>query len=257
MNRRLIQVTDCHLLADVRESSYGGIKPLETLKLVLKSAFDLAPEMLLLTGDLSGDGSLESYQFLKEALNTKACPEKVRIIPGNHDNVAYLQQVFSEDVLRLDGSETLGGWQIHYLNSQHEATLGFVEQERLDKLRQDLKEGADKHHIVAVHHHPIDTKSWMDKHEWLNKAEFLQILSTLNISIKVIYGHIHGESHQHQDGHDFYSCPSSCWQFAKTENFGVSDESPGYREMTIGGNGEWQTRIIRVKSSEPDLRVLN
>ena len=94
---------------------YRGIKPYEKLQALLYKVEQLKPDLLLATGDLSEDGSLESYQALKQFFEPFDIP--ILTLPGNHDDAELLAGTFpGSPVDRAEVSE-YGPWQIIRMNS--------------------------------------------------------------------------------------------------------------------------------------------
>ena len=62
---RIAQITDCHLPADPKQQ-YRGINPRDNLNTLLQKVKDLAPNLVLASGDLSEDGSRISYLALQQ-----------------------------------------------------------------------------------------------------------------------------------------------------------------------------------------------
>ena len=100
---RLVQISDCHLLADKHQALYD-INPYDSLEQVLSLIAENPPNALIATGDISGDDSAESYgHFI--ALMTRylpACPW--RVIAGNHDSNAQFLPSLSGYVLEAGSS---------------------------------------------------------------------------------------------------------------------------------------------------------
>lgn len=256
MTFRLLQISDCHLFADAQKCGYADINPLLTLNAVLDSAENERPNRILITGDVSGDSSAQSYQHLYEVLDSRGWLANTRMIPGNHDEPSLMTDQFGDNVCRLDSFEDVEQWRFHYLNSHYEGTKGVVEKTRLDALEHDILQAPEKHHVVAVHHHPLDCIHWMDKHDWVNRDEFLQRMYFMPKPVRVLYGHVHHAVSRTFSGQEYYACPSTCWQWAQTEQFGVSDVAPGYRMMELGDNGDWQTWVNRIEwSVEPKIEA--
>src|ERR671932_971076 len=73
---------------------------------------DLAPDVVIVSGDLTGDGLRGEYVEAREALDQIACERKI-VIPGNHDsrNVGYVhfEELFGErrSELHADGVSIL------------------------------------------------------------------------------------------------------------------------------------------------------
>ena len=244
---RLIQLSDCHLFSDPNKTGYNNINPYQTLRSILAMIQAEKPDMLLFTGDMSGDYSKQSYTHLKHLLSqTSNTP--VRMIPGNHDVPELISEIFGAEVTRVDGCEDLNNtnWRIHYLSSHFEGAKGRIDLPRLAKLEHDILIAPEKSHLIAVHHHPLDTVTWMDKHDWINRSQFLQLMHILPSNIRIVYGHIHHASQRVLCGQHYYSCPSTCWQWAQTKDFGVLDDSPGCRIIEAGEQGCWRTKIQRL-----------
>lgn len=247
---RLIQLSDCHLFSDTEKTAYNNTNPYQTLRSVLRVVQAEKPDMLLFTGDISGDDSKQSYLHLQQLLAPfSGLP--IRMIPGNHDVPALLSDIFGDNVARLDGFEDLSNthWRVHYLNSHFEGTRGRIEVERLEKLEHDVLTAPAKSHLIAVHHHPLDSINWMDKHDWVNRNQFLQLMYRLPGNMRVLYGHVHHASYRVFCAQHYYSCPSTCWQWAQTNDFGVSDEQPGFRITELSERGGWHTEIKRANAT--------
>lgn len=243
---RILQVSDCHLFADRQKCGYAKINPLESLIEVLKDAQKEQPDCVLFTGDISGDDSEQSYQHLYEILANLSLLDITQMIPGNHDKPTLMRQRFGQKVCQFDGFQDIGSWRLHYLDSHFEGTKGLVSTQRLNALENDVFTAPEKHHVVAVHHHPLDCIHWMDKHDWVNRDQFLQLMHFLPRPVRVLYGHVHHDFNRTFNGQEYYACPSTCWQWAQTQDFGVSDLPPGYRMIELGENGEWLTWVNRV-----------
>ncbi len=99
---RIAHLTDSHLLEDTHHAranldafrlrflSFG--RPLDAagrrarLRAALASAARARCDHLVLTGDLTEDGSLQQYEVLAEELDRSGiAPEHVTMLPGNHD----------------------------------------------------------------------------------------------------------------------------------------------------------------------------
>ncbi|WP_158965838.1 metallophosphoesterase [Paraglaciecola sp. L3A3] len=248
---KIIQISDCHLFADVNKLGYNDINPYQSLSNVLASVGACQPDLILFTGDISGDASSASYQHFERLLKQTKLTCAWSLIPGNHDNPKALVELFSAEHLWHNSPQVLTNsqWQIHLLNSHHQGTLGYVEGDELDSLEQQLTNHPDKYHLLAVHHHPLPCHSWMDKHEWLNRTDFIELLEK-HASVKaVVYGHIHADIETERQGIKYLACPSTCWQWSCEKTFGVSDLAPGFRVINLAENGQITTSVQRLVSS--------
>lgn len=243
---QLVQVTDCHLLADKHRIGYGGICPYDSLQAVLAQVAELDPEYLLLTGDLSGDGSVDSYKHLQALLQASSLMARTWMIPGNHDDPALMQQFFPQAMTWQRQPIENQYWQVHGLNSFYQGTLGRVSQTDLETLVERVKAAPDNHHAIAVHHHPVPVNGWMDRHQWLNRQDFLNAIKALPQIKLVLYGHIHSAIASSFEHIELLACPSSCWQWQHSADFAVADESPGFRTISLSPDGRFCSQIYRI-----------
>jgi 3',5'-cyclic AMP phosphodiesterase CpdA len=152
--RTVLQLSDPHLLAE--ESGAD-----ERLALALRTVRDsgLRPLALLLTGDLSDDGSPESYARLRAAVDPVAAElgAPVIAIPGNHD----LGDAFREGV--LDGAPLHRAVDVHGVRivgldttvpGRPHGELGAGQLEWLDDV---LRKPAEHGTLLALHHPPVPT----------------------------------------------------------------------------------------------------
>ena len=106
---RIVQITDCHVSAGPG-ILYRGQDPVKNLQAVLDHVVGIEPDLLLATGDLSEDGSAESYEILAGMLAQPGVP--VLALPGNHDEPALLKQHFSGRPVDSVSVTNHGEWQI-------------------------------------------------------------------------------------------------------------------------------------------------
>ena len=92
MTFRVVQLTDCHLFADP-ERAMNGVVTRPRLELVLDDVRTSVPDfdLLVVTGDTASDEALATYEAFREALGDWV--PRLRIVPGNHDDRAFLQSV--------------------------------------------------------------------------------------------------------------------------------------------------------------------
>jgi Icc protein len=248
---RIAQISDCHLFAEASKSSYGHIAPYESLAKVLQ---DIAPQnidLLLITGDLSADGSAASYQHFKDLVIKYGISSHYVILPGNHDSLAILQQQFASSNLwlhyPLHAPLTLANWQIYLLNTKTQGTGGELATDELAGLSEVLGQQINYFKLVAAHHHPIPCESWMDAHGWQNGAELVRMLQGFDSVKAMVYGHIHAVTEVTVDHCRYLACPSTCWQWAIQPEFGLSEHGPGYRILNLADSGQINTEIFRVE----------
>lgn len=249
---KIVQITDCHLFSDCETTAYQGHNPYLSLARVLTKVIELAPDLVVVTGDISSDKSLQSYQHFSTLWQRQKLSCELIVLPGNHDDEAIMRDHFSvQQFPLLPTMRTFNTWKMHFLNTKFgDGTKGKVSNHDLQQLRKNLEARPDASHLIAVHHHPIDCKGWMDNHEWLNRHDFMALVAA-NPQVKgVIYGHIHHASERVVGQCRFMSTPSTCWQWVNQANFAVSDESPGLRVLELGENAALHSQIIRIEGNK-------
>jgi len=94
----LAQISDLHLQSGRRPAS-GIVDTAGALEACVAhlNALDPRPDVLLATGDLTHDGTAESYALLREILAALKMP--VHLIPGNHDDREELRRAFAAPVV--------------------------------------------------------------------------------------------------------------------------------------------------------------
>lgn len=251
---QFIQITDTHLL----ETEQGHLLGLETqysldcvLKTVQSENTDI--DFFVVSGDLSQDGSLSSYQRLKDSL----APFKVPSFwfAGNHDEMSNMKTV-SQGTEHLENIIRTPHWQLVLLNSQVEgAVFGNLADDQLELLERALAERPDLHTLVSLHHHPIAMESgWMDK-IGVKNGEKLMAIARQHSNVKcILWGHVHQDSDRLVDGIRMLSTPSTCVQFLpKSEDFNVDVIAPGYRRLKLNPDGTIETKVSRVEGIKFDV----
>jgi Icc protein len=246
---KIIQISDCHLFADNQRVGYNNINPFQSLKHILVEVKTHQADVLLITGDISGDGSGKSYQHLSSLLHETKIDCQIGIIPGNHDNHTQLKANIFEEYLWLNNPRMVlpNQWHIHLLDTQHHQTMGQISEGSLTSLVEYLSLHPSDYHLLAAHHHPIPCEGWMDKHAWTNRQSFNAVVAKYPSIKGVVYGHIHMAIEQQINQCLYMACPSTCWQFANQEFFAISDLMPGYRVINLLKNGEITTSTIRIQ----------
>lgn len=245
---RIVQITDTHLHGP-EDGHLLGMKTLHSLQCVLDIVAQQRPaiDAFVVSGDLSQDGSLLSYQRLHNALANFQCPNFW--LEGNHDVPELMQQAAAntEHLNRIIRSQH---WQIILLNSQVMGSVfGHLADDQLQLLDQALAERPELHSLVCLHHHPIPIESrWMDNIGLQNPDEFFAVLNKHNNVRAVLCGHVHQESDRLLNGLRFLSSPSTCVQFSRfSDDFDVDTLAPGYRWLDLHADGLIETGVSRVE----------
>ena len=251
---RVVQVTDTHLFGDIG-GKLLGVPTYDSMQAVLAQLddFEFSADALLVTGDLSQDGSEQSYRLLDDALERYQSP--VFWLPGNHDAPHNLEKVGREKD-RLHKVIRAKHWQIVMLDSQVEgAVFGQLKQSELDLLEQALIEEPELHTLVCLHHHPIRMNSeWMDNIGLRNRSELMDILAAHDNAKAVLWGHVHQSCDGYVNGVRLMSTPSTCIQFEpQTSDFSLDDVAPGFRWLELHKDGRISTGVERLSNVSFDV----
>lgn len=239
----IVQITDLHL-GKSPDFNLAGINPVDSFNAVL-DAVDIAgrgDDLLLLSGDLSGDSSAQAYVCLNEILRRRS--KRAIWLPGNHDDLELMQA----GLVNYPRSPVtdVGGWGIVSIDSSQVGTpAGFISDSELNLLDARLRQLLDRAVILSMHHCPINLGSrWLDHQKIANADELYALLSNYSNIKAVVTGHVH----QQYDGlwHQLplYTTPSSCVQFKqKSDEFCISQLPPGYRWFTLEADGNVVTGV--------------
>ena len=242
---KLYQISDCHLLASRQRTAYGDINPYDTLQVVLRDIAQYDPDVVLVTGDISGDDSEASYQHFVTLMSSFLPDTPWYVIPGNHDNNPFFDKYLASRFLPLENGVAVGPWMLWGIDTRGEGAKGQITASTLGELSSLVNPISDAHHLLAIHHHPIATASWMDKHYLDGADQFLDWLAQQSQIELVMHGHIHHAVEHKVDNKSIVSSPSTCWQWAMQKAFGLADERPGYRQFTLHTDGRWQSEVRR------------
>jgi len=248
---RIIQLSDCHLFKHT-EGKLLGLNTEHSLNEVMELIELEQPQMdlVLATGDLSQDGSSESYARFHQHMARFYCP--VYWLPGNHDltDIMGNHQVterMSPCVIDING------WHIIMLDSTIRGKVpGNFTDTELTFLDRSLQASQGKHVMVALHHQPVPVGStWLDQQIVGNASKFFDVVDRYSNIKTIIWGHVHQVLETTRKGVKLMSVPSTCVQFKpKSHDFAVDTESPGYRWIDLHSDGRIETGVSRVTGVE-------
>ncbi len=245
---RILQISDIHLGADVNRELLG-VKTNESLQAIIRHIQERQTKMdaIILSGDLSQDGSATSYKRLASLIDVFNVP--IYFIPGNHDNQQVMRTVYPFENI-LDNRHILfGDWQIILLDSQKPGAVeGHLKATELQFLRECLEKYPQHHAMIMFHHQPFNLGcTWLDKLGVTNAEQFWQTVENYS-NVKVVFvGHVHQEFFQQIKNIPCYAVPSTCIQFQGCRpDFALENIPPGYRWITLHDDGQLETGIERL-----------
>ena len=244
---RLLQLTDSHLCA-APDGRVKGWPTRESLRLTLAAALAgrAPPDAILATGDLSQDGSPESYRHVREILATPGVP--VYCIPGNHDDPANMAAELDRPPFHYCGDYALGRWRLVMLSTwDGDRGGGRLPQDELQHLGRALEQHTEPHALVVLHHHPVPTGSWLDKVGLDNADDFFAVIDGCARVRGVLWGHVHQAQESQRRGVRMLGTPSTCFQFMPRVRESDVDPAagPGWRWLELLPDGRIVSRIER------------
>ncbi len=257
----LVQISDMHLFAKPHHKLLGVVTE-ETFQAVLTAASSLnpLPDLMLLTGDLSQDGSLASYHRLRHCLHT--LPIDVYWLAGNHDRLRNMTLELKGDRIYADKLFSRGGWSFILINTLVPGKdSGYLSDETLTFLHKSLIDTAAQHQpvLLSLHHPPFQVDSaWLDTTTLQHPERLFSILDQFDHVKLVLFGHIHQEFQRIRSGVHYLSCPSTCIQFYPQSNdFKLEEIPPGFRQLWLHEDGTFTTQLQRVPEAfqSPNLHI--
>ncbi len=198
---RIVQISDLNIGAKGDENP-AAKKMAENLQLTIANVNQLTPkpDLVLINGNITNDGSPESAAHARELLDTFEMPYK--LVCGPQDDrrttlgvfehacanevggvVSYMVEGFD---LRIIGLDSLG----------HNGTGGHICQKRLNWVNERLAENQTKPTLIFMHHPPMKLGMQAADAEGFNNADVFGQLVQHYSHIKAIFsGHVNFASH--------------------------------------------------------------
>jgi 3',5'-cyclic-AMP phosphodiesterase len=238
---RLVHISDCHLVADP-DGWFCGVQPYRQLELLLSQLQSNQPDAVILTGDLTQDHSLASYQLISQLFSDWSCP--VFYLPGNHDDMELMQHAFASAPFCADKELSLGDWRLCLLNSKGPTPAGYFDTARQQQLQQQLLSYPfDSAVWLFCHHHISAMGSFIDEHIQLDAAALWQIIGSDQRIKGFAHGHCHYAYAKIQQGIHLVGCPASSVQFLLTPDYQPVAGRPGYIEWIFNANANAEPAV--------------
>ena len=245
----LLQLTDTHI-HDHADTVFKNTHPDACLNALIQHAKTNLENIdyVLVTGDLTHDGTAESCNRLKTLLSQFDCP--IAVTPGNHDSTTIIKQHLLNNHIIMPCLIETDYWQLLFADSHVEnQNHGLISEHSLQRLTTQLQK-CNKPALMFTHHPPVKINSaWMDEINMKNGAHVLHTLSACKNLRGMAFGHIHQQWHSQHQQIEILGTPSSCIQFkAGSEKFAVDEILPGYRVFNLHKNGEFDSEVIRLQA---------
>lgn len=150
----------------------------------------LEPDVVVVSGDLTGEGFIDEYELAASYLERFDC-EKIVVIPGNHDsrNVGYLH---FEDLIGPRSSVLhFGGLSIVAVDStEPDLNNGKIGRGRYDWIREQFRYPAE-FRVFVMHHHLLPVPgTGRERNVVFDAGDTLEVLQEAGVDL-VLAGHKH------------------------------------------------------------------
>lgn len=191
---KILQLTDLHVNADggkafLRADSLQDLR--RTVDYILR--VELQPDVAIVTGDVSTDGSESAYALVRQELERLNCP--VWAVPGNHDQKAPMKKVLGDRChTALDGVsgiciDTDEARLLLFDTAAEGVSAGGMNQARLDWLAEHLDVPQERPVLLWMHHFPFRSGYRGMDHPFEGEKRLLELLQGHNAY--VCSGHLH------------------------------------------------------------------
>ena len=193
----IVQISDMHFLRK-GVLSFGKVDTHLHMARTIAAikALRPAPDMVLISGDLTNDGDLPTCQALAEMLDDLSLP--IYPVPGNHDNRAFIRGAFPKvAALSYEGHlrYAVEDWPLRILaldSSVDGKPYGRLGGDQLAWLSAALEQDRNKPALVMLHHPPF--KTGIEHMDWsmLRDADALAAVISRHGQVeRVLAGHVH------------------------------------------------------------------
>ena len=244
----IIQITDLHITRDM-DFEKNNCRPYHKLKQTLDAiASNHSHDLyLVITGDLSGDDSEESYNHIKDLL--KAYSFNVSLLPGNHDNQKFMESICDNQISFSVPHQLDKSYSFFNFNTQVDGEVGgCIKKSQIDDFINKLQEQVKN--IILFTHHPITeiNSKWIDKHVASNSNLLIDLMHSYDeLQFSVFSGHVHQEFFKVMKNVRVFTTPSTCYQFKPcSDEYSIDDKSSnGYRVISLRNNAV-STHVVRL-----------
>ena len=217
----ILQISDTHIVPDGCLVS-GKLDTAKSLQKLCAHIFEIQEHIgpidaLLVSGDLTDDGTSESYTRFQELMAPLNLP--VLVVPGNHDKREPMRAAFADQLPQsgyLNWERRIGEINVIGLDTLVEGQgYGLLAAESLTFLEQALNKENNAPVLLTLHHPPfISGIDFMDNIGLTNQGALYKLLEGYPGQLRIVCGHIHTLMISDVAGHTAISAPSPCSSFA-------------------------------------------
>jgi Icc protein len=210
----VLQLSDTHLVHDEPDPG-DPASPDAGVRRTLAALGDRRPDLVLLTGDLTDDGSLAACGRLRGLVERLGAP--ILAMPGNHDLPTTVTEVFG-----TDDTLELGPWRIVVVDTtipdRHDGEVD------VDAFCSRLDAVDPRSTLVAMHHPPASPST----HEMFHldgATELLDACAARPHVRGIVSGHLHQAFDRTTDEVALVGCPSTLYAIVhEGDTYRLADE---------------------------------
>lgn len=225
---KLIHISDIHLTENGRE--IWGVNTLDHFCKTIQKIKGLdGIDGIVVSGDLSDDGSRWTYEYIDRAFAEIGIP--TFCCPGNHDNLDEFYNGYKPSFYKICETFELCGWTFIMLNSAVAGmSRGFFNPKTLFTLTQQSSGPV----AVVLHHPPIEQEGWLNRKLLENRNEFNDIIHKNKNVRLVLYGHTHHHTDNVIDGVTYSSASSIGFAFHRSlSKFEIAQGKEGFNIIEL------------------------
>jgi 3',5'-cyclic AMP phosphodiesterase CpdA len=194
---RIAQISDLHIKPP-GSLAYGRVDTAKALErcVAALNAFNPAPDMVVISGDLADTPTAEEYEYLNRLLEPLKLP--IVSIPGNHDSRELMRAAFPKAPYAfpsgpLNQRIEAGPLDLVLLDSSvHGKPHGELDAPTLQWLDATLASSSERPALLFLHHPPFLAGIWhMDRQNLLNAGELAAMVRRHPRVQLIATGHIH------------------------------------------------------------------
>ena len=257
MTVTVVQLSDSHLGAEPGPGRHGRDPDLRVAAVLSGLRRTLAggsPQLVLLTGDLTDDGSESACRRLAGLLAPLGAP--VVAVPGNHDLGPEVEAVFGPPA-----PVEIGGWRVQVVSSRlpgrvegaidPDAVLGLLDGGPLPAgtpgATGSTAPSADLPTVLALHHPPEGPSA----HPWFQLDGASRLLGGLDARPQVrlvLSGHLHQPFERRRGRLCMLGAPSSLYALRHEARSWAPDDTVvcGARLLHLDPGGGWWTELVGI-----------
>lgn len=249
----LLQISDPHIGA-----GWGGVDPEDCLRHAVEAILALSdrPDALLVSGDLTDNGTPAEYGRLRELLAPLGL--EPHVLPGNHDLRAPLREAFGLPGAadeHLCHAVDLGPLRLLCLDSTVPgAEGGSLDGGRIEWLDAALSEDGETPTVLALHHPPLRADLPTFERIGLepdSREALAAVLTHHPQVVRIVAGHVHRTIVAELAGRAVLTVPSTYLQAAldlTSPKLRMSADPPGFA-IHVLRDGTITTHLQRIAAT--------